>query len=101
MDDSTAIERYAKLYSFDKAAYEAAVQAAREAGEDRPKTLSERMGAGYLGHQGRSFSETPIARQRLMESLPIYARIGAIAYVRGEPGNSYTTFLIRFFGPAH
>ena len=99
-DEAAAIQTLTQLYLTDQAAFDSVVQAARDAGEDRPKNLSERMGAGFLGHRGGSFSNTPLARQRLLDSLPHHARIGATAYVRGGPGNSYTDFLKARFGSA-
>jgi hypothetical protein len=97
MTENEAIQYYANLYFQYEAFYQAAVRAARQAGEDRARNAKERFWESMLLYsEGRRL---PVFQQRLQNSLPTHARIGATAYVRGEQGNYYTFFLYQNFGP--
>ena len=89
---------YASLFSTDAEAYDAARNAACDAGEDSPQGLGERMAAGFLAHSGKSFKQTLRAKQRFQSSLFKHATAGAESYVSGEKGNAYTEYLVSKLG---
>ncbi|MBI4533775.1 MAG: hypothetical protein HY711_07485, partial [Candidatus Melainabacteria bacterium] len=52
---------FTELFKEDAEAFDAARESAMAAGEAEPKTLGERMAAGWLGYNGGSFRETAVA----------------------------------------
>ena len=94
------IAEYYQLILKSQAAYNAAIQAAWKAKEAEPQTFWDHLSAAITYTYERTFfHDTPLARQRLIASVPKHALIGARAYVNGQRGNYYTAFLIQMFGP--
>lgn len=92
-----SIASFAGMISMDAGAYEAARQAAHDAGEDIPPWFAQvflkddRVAWGRIQEQTRRQFEASISR---------HAIAGAGDYVRGRRGNAYTSFLSDRFGPA-
>jgi hypothetical protein len=89
---------YANDSISDVQGYDAARQACIDAGEDAPKTMMERMAAGYMAHEGKSFKQTTRAKERFQRAMFKQALLGSEAYVSGESGNAYTEFLRTRYG---
>jgi len=90
---------YANVFSNDVEAFDAARQSAIDAGEDQPHGIVERMAAGYMAKEGKSFKQTAAAKQRFQNSMYKHAAIGSQAYVAGQDGNAYTEYLEKRWGP--
>jgi hypothetical protein len=90
---------YANDSVSDVQGYDAARQSCIDAGEDGPKNMVERMAAGYMAHEGKSFKQTVRAKERFQRAMFKQALIGSEAYVNGEQGNAYTNFLNQRYGP--
>lgn len=89
---------FTELFKDDSEAFDAARQSAIDSGEDGPKGMFERMGAGFMAHQGGTFKQTARAKERFAKSLFKHAALGAESYVSGKPGNAYTEYLRTRFG---
>jgi transposase len=89
---------YATTFSSDSEAFDAARQSAIDAGEDGPQNMGERMAAGFLAHEGKSFKQTATAKQRFQRSLFKHAVLGSEAYVNGQEGNQFTEYLRTRYG---
>jgi hypothetical protein len=101
MSEAEIIQSYAQLYAQRQDFWDAAYEAARRAGEHRPKGLKEGLAAGLLASElGHGATEhTRRVQDRMGKAVPRYALSGARAYVRGESGNAYTAYLCEVFGP--
>lgn len=101
MSEDEIIQSYAQLYAERQDFWDAAYEAARRAGEHRPKGILEGMMAGLLASEyGHGTTErSPRVQDRMRQAMPQYALSGARAYVRGEDGNAYTAYLYEVFGP--
>ncbi|MBS1957347.1 MAG: DUF4573 domain-containing protein [Cyanobacteria bacterium SZAS-4] len=95
-----AVGGYAQKYSTDPVAFDAARESAIEAGADAPHGLFENMAAGFLGHNGKSFKQTVLAKQRFQKALLEQAVVGSQAYVGmdKENANPYTNYLNATYG---
>lgn len=100
MTEQEAIAAYADLYAEYQVLWDAACQAAIDAGAAKPRGAVERAMAGTMAHQGTGyFWQTELAQSRIRAAAPEQARIGATAYVRGRAGNAYTHGLLAAYGP--
>lgn len=95
----TFVAGFAQLCSADSEGYDAARQAAIDANEDGPKGLFERAAAGFMAHNGGSFKQTAVAKERMQKSVLKHSIIGGEAYMTMQPGNAFTEFLTSRFGP--
>jgi hypothetical protein len=92
---------YTELFKSDSEAYDAARASALSAGAEdptKPKGLSERIAAGWIGYNGGTFRGSSLAKQRFNKSLFEQAALGSEAYISGKSGNAYTQYLQRRFG---
>lgn len=93
---------FTELLKDDSEAVDAARNAAVASGavdpDKSPRGLSERIAAGWLGYNGRSFRETALAKQRFSKAMFEQAALGSEAYVSGGPGNAYSDYLKNRFG---
>lgn len=96
---AAAVASFAQLAEEIATARDAVRQSAVDAGGDRPRGLSQRFAAGWLAAEGGSWSSTARARQTFKETMVEQAHAGSAAYVIGFPGNAYTIYLRRSFGP--
>jgi hypothetical protein len=100
MTDEEAITAYAALHTQHEVFWQAACQAAIDAGAAKPQGVMERMAAGNMAYQGTGwFEQTEVAQARVLQAAPEQALIGAAAYVRGRAGNAYTRCLRDNYGP--
>jgi hypothetical protein len=90
---------YANMYTLDPEAYDALREAAIESGADRPQGIFERMAAGFLAHNGRSFKQTTTAKARFNNALAGLAANESLDYVNGREGGKYTQYLRDRLGP--
>lgn len=98
VDDT--VMQYAKYHNQNQTAYNAAVRAARQAGEPW-QGLWDRLSSGMIYGAGGGltiYEQTPKGRQRLLDSVVYHAMVGAIAYKKGEKGNAYTDYLRSAYG---
>src|SRR5580658_4538730 len=78
MTEGQATVAHTALYLEYHVLWDAACQAAIDAGAAKPRGASERAMAGVLVHQGRGyFWQTELAQSRIHEAAPEQARIGA------------------------
>ena len=89
---------YSNLFASDPAMYDAARQSAIAAGEDEPHGMVERMAAGVMAFEGKSFKQTARAKERFTNALYKHAALGSEAYVGRQPGNAYTEGLEARYG---
>ncbi len=89
---------YANLFASDPAMFDAARASAIAAGEDQPHGMVERMAAGVMAFEGKSFKQTARAKERFTNALYKHAALGSEAYVSRQPGNAYTAGLEERYG---
>ncbi|CAN5533502.1 hypothetical protein BH10CYA1_BH10CYA1_17690 [soil metagenome] len=91
---------FAQKYSTDPVGFDAARQSAIDAGADSPQGFFENMSAGFLAHNGKSFKQTALAKQRFQKALLQQAVVGSQAYVGmdSENANAYTGYLNSTYG---
>ena len=89
---------YANLFASDPAMFDAARASAVAAGEDQPHGMVERMAAGVMAFEGKSFKQTARAKERFTNALYKHAALGSEAYVSRQPGNAYTAGLEERYG---
>lgn len=89
---------YAQEASNDVVGADASRQAAIDAGADKPKGLFENLAANWYAATGSSFKQTVRAKERFAQARYSAAVAGSTAYVAGQQGNAYTSYLRDKYG---
>jgi hypothetical protein len=96
-DQLIAIARFMELGRSDAEGHDAVEAAVSEAAEPKPRGIIEGAIANFILLQG-GFKNTELGKRRRQQVAYDKTVLGAIAYTRGAPGNSFTRFLVRKLG---